>query len=142
MNCLLAAAPTLTLKTYTICTALSLFKVIIHTSLGASIHSFKDYHVAQDGRTPLVDSHDSATRIWTVVGIILCVAIFIYLAIVARRAVDEELDDEVAPEQGRDDDEERIAFLSSQNHDWDERSMVESPFRSTHLLPLRPSSER
>ena len=33
MNCLLAASTTLTLKTYTVCTALSLFKVIIHTSL-------------------------------------------------------------------------------------------------------------
>jgi hypothetical protein len=33
MNCLLAASSTLTLKTYTVCTALSLFKVIIHTSL-------------------------------------------------------------------------------------------------------------
>ena len=41
LNCLLAASSTLTLQTYTICTALSLFKVIIHTSLGASIHSIQ-----------------------------------------------------------------------------------------------------
>ena len=43
MNCLLGASPTLTLRTYLVCTALSLFKVIIHTTLGSSIHSFARY---------------------------------------------------------------------------------------------------
>jgi hypothetical protein len=86
MNCLLAASPILTLKTYTICTALSLFEVIIHTSPGASIHSFKDDHVvvpSKDGGTN-VDGANTAARVWTIVDIVLCVAIFIYLSIVAQ----------------------------------------------------------
>ena len=128
MNCLLAASPTLTFKTYTVCTALSLFKVIIHTSLGASIHSFKDYHVvSKDGSTTKTDeSANTTARIWTIVGIVLCVAIFIYLSIVARRAVDDELDDDIAL------DDERMAFLPLDDNR-NGRSMVESPFRSTHL---------
>lgn len=103
MNCLLAASPTLTLKTYTVCTALSLFKVIIHTSLGASIHSFKDYHVVEGKDS----GADTVARTWTVVGIILCISIFVYLAIVARRAVDEEMEDEPTTR----DVEETIPFL-------------------------------
>ncbi|KAH7100553.1 hypothetical protein BKA62DRAFT_705771, partial [Auriculariales sp. MPI-PUGE-AT-0066] len=50
MNVLLAASPTLTLRTYTICTALALFKVIIHTTIGASIHSFS--HHGSSGAVP------------------------------------------------------------------------------------------
>ena len=96
MNCLLAASTTLTLKTYTICTALSLVKVIIHTSLGASIHSFKDYNVTRtDGSKPIREKEDALSRMWTIIGISLCVAIFIYLSYVARRAVDDELDEEL-----------------------------------------------
>jgi len=115
MNCLLAAAPTLTLRTYTLCTALSLFKVIVHTSLGASIHSFRDYlAVPADGQA-------MATRIWTIAGLALCVVIFVYLFIVARRAVDEELRDDEST------NEETIAFLSPSE-------MIESPFsRSTGI---------
>jgi uncharacterized membrane protein YdjX (TVP38/TMEM64 family) len=106
MNCLLAASPTLTLKTYTICTAASLFKVIIHTSLGASIHSFKDYHTtAADGEENA--GTNTVARMYTIGGIVLCVVIFIYISIIARRAVHQELGDEPAA-----DSEERIAFLS------------------------------
>jgi len=107
MNCLLAASPTLTLRTYTICTAASLFKVIIHTTVGASIHSFKNYK-APSGDVPAEEETNMA-RIWTIVGVILCVAIFIYLSIVARRAVDEELADE--PESA--DSEETAGFLAN-----------------------------
>ncbi|KAJ7068115.1 hypothetical protein C8F01DRAFT_1116919 [Mycena amicta] len=113
MNCLLAASPTLTFKTYTVCTALSLFKVIIHTSLGASIHSFKDYHQEDD-------SANSVARMWTIGGVILCVAIFVYLSVVARRAVDEELgDDEIA------DSEETAGFLANMDAETGARPMVE-----------------
>jgi uncharacterized membrane protein YdjX (TVP38/TMEM64 family) len=98
MNCLLAASSTLTLRTYTICTALSLFKVIIHTSLGASIHSFKDYHVEQDERLGEENGANTVARVWTVVGIMLCILIFIYLSVVARRAIDEELEGDDARE--------------------------------------------
>ncbi|KAJ7499080.1 hypothetical protein FB451DRAFT_1204182 [Mycena latifolia] len=70
MNCLLAASPTLTLKTYTVCTAASLFKVIIHTSLGASIHSFRAYHApsagAEESDSPT--GADAVARMWTIGG--------------------------------------------------------------------------
>jgi prepilin signal peptidase PulO-like enzyme (type II secretory pathway) len=114
MNALLAASPTLTFKTYTLCTALSLFKVIIHTTIGASIHSFAGYHLHKppsspdppvDGQDPASDGGDGApagdddegallSRVSAIVGIVLCVAIIVYLSWVARKAVDEELDDD------------------------------------------------
>ncbi|KAJ7781413.1 hypothetical protein B0H16DRAFT_1710620 [Mycena metata] len=107
MNCLLAASPTLTLKTYTLCTAASLFKVIIHTSLGASIHSFKDYNSASpDVPEEEDDGADTVARMWTIGGVALCIAIFVYLSVVARRAVDEELGEETG------DAEERAGFLA------------------------------
>jgi len=133
MNCLLAASPSLTLHTYTVCTALSLFKVIIHTSIGASIHSFRDYHSQPDKSTEKETTSDIMARIWTILGVVLCFLILIYLSVVARRAVDDELDD--GP--GRDNEETR-AFLSS---DGDPESalglsdggpMTEVPFRSEY----------
>lgn len=139
MNCLLAAAPTLTLHTYTVCTALSLFKVIIHTSLGASIHSFRDYHLETSGTDPEEDqSADTVARMWTGAGILLCILILIYLSIVARRAVDEELEDD-DPVMIREDSEEGIAFLSPEaSSDLERgRAMAESPFRTHHLVPDR-----
>ncbi|KAK2466354.1 hypothetical protein APHAL10511_001996 [Amanita phalloides] len=149
MNCLLAAAPTLTLHTYTVCTALSLFKVIIHTSLGASIHSFKDYHRGSSHDT---SEADTAARVWTAIGILLCVLIFLYISIIARRAVDDELGDE----EGRGDNEETVAFLSphAQNDceaqggdagadDSREQGMVESPLRAMHqMVPISASLGR
>ncbi|KAF9535102.1 hypothetical protein CPB83DRAFT_754982 [Crepidotus variabilis] len=108
MNCLLAASPTLSLHTYTFCTALSLFKVIIHTYIGASMHSFKDYHSHKASATEK-SSTDVMAHFWAVFGIGLCVSILVYLSIVARRAVDEELDD--GPITPRDVEETR-AFLS------------------------------
>lgn len=147
LNCLLAAAPTLTLHTYTVCTALSLFKVVIHTSLGASIHSFKDYHA-----TPTSSNSDSAdwmAHMWTMVGIALCAAILVYLYIVARRAVDDELDDEPLDER---DFEERQSFLSASDLEGGlspsssrplpsslltAQPMIEVPF--SPMTPYRPS---
>jgi len=115
MNCLLAASPTLSFEVYTLATALSLFKVIIHTSLGASIHSFKGYHTpgSDDAHNKEAESHAAGVaRWWTILGIAACFGILIYLGIVARRAVDEELIDE-APE------EERTAFLGQTESDAD-----------------------
>jgi hypothetical protein len=141
MNCLLAASPTLTLRTYTICTALSLFKVIIHTSMGASIHSFKDYHLV-DPKEPGEPHEHTATELWTVFGLVLCITILIYLSIVARKAVDDELDDEPVATY---DTEETMAFLapSQESNDLEAgrvRPMAESPFRTHHhLIPIQPS---
>ena len=129
MNCLLAASRTLTLHTYTVCTALSLFKVIIHTSLGASIHSFRDYHAKPKSSSEKGTTSGIMAQIWTIIGIILCVLILIYLFIVARRAVDDELDD-IPVDESR-------AFLAP---DIDPESahsgpMTEVPFRSQQLIP-------
>lgn len=139
MNCLLAASPTLTLHTYTVCTALSLFKVIIHTSLGASIHSFRDYH-DPDSSPGKETTSGMMARIWTIVGIILCVLILVYLSIVARRAVDDELDGVPVTAY---DNEETQAFLSADSGPEyacptsDSGSMTEVPFRSSQqLIPL------
>ncbi|KDR83549.1 hypothetical protein GALMADRAFT_56271 [Galerina marginata CBS 339.88] len=134
MNCLLAASPTLTLHTYTVCTALSLFKVIIHTSVGASIHSFRDYHNNTDASPPSDDESgtDMVARLWTILGILLCVLILVYLSVVARRAVDDELDD--GPVTARDAEETR-AFLTDGESDVEsahpsrDHSMREVPFR-------------
>ncbi|KAG5648657.1 hypothetical protein DXG03_000003 [Asterophora parasitica] len=138
MNCLLAAAPTLTLRTYTLCTGLSLLKVIVHTSMGASIASFKDYHSADPNNSAEPHEH-SAAELWTAFGIVLCIAILVYISIVARKAVDHELDDESIPTC---DSEETVGFLQ-EVHDLEsgrERPMAESPFRNP--IPYRPSMER
>lgn len=112
MNCLLAASPTLTLRTYTLCTSLSLFKLIIHTSIGSSIRSFAKYHVVKPGESaPARGDENLLSHYSTIAGVLLCVAIFCYLSYVARKAVDDELeDDHVFPR----DSEETLAFLSDQ----------------------------
>ncbi|EKM80208.1 hypothetical protein AGABI1DRAFT_73178 [Agaricus bisporus var. burnettii JB137-S8] len=137
MNSLLAASPSLTLHTYTVCTALSLFKVIIHAGLGASIHSFRDYHTQSDVEED--QGADMAARMWTAAGILLCILILVYLAIVARRAVDQELDDEPS-----EDTEEAVPVSSLGPPPSDDlemgRSMAESPFRTYHLISVEAPS--
>ncbi|KAJ7507584.1 hypothetical protein B0H11DRAFT_2271238 [Mycena galericulata] len=125
MNCLLAASPTLTLRTYTVCTAASLFKVIIHTSLGASIHSFKEFNTMApaEGEEP---QEGLVARLWTIGGVVLCIAIFIYLSVVARRAVNEELEDEAEGASV----EETAAFLSTD---------VEAGHGTQPMVQLRPA---
>lgn len=119
MNCLLAAAPSLTLRTYTLCTALSLIKLIIHTTLGASIRSFAAYHVDKPDA-----EGDALAHYATAAGIVLCIAIFVYLSIVARRAVDDELDDDAGLPG---DAEERMAFLATYDSEAeDNREMTEN----------------
>ena len=138
MNALLAASPTLTLKTYTLCTALSLFKVIIHTTIGASIHSFAGYHLHKtpsSGDPPAGDKSEDdegalLSRISAVVGIVLCVAIIVYLSWVARRAVDDELEEDEAAAYNP---EEAELFLDPS--DDVERGMGEVP-RSRPLVPM------
>lgn len=154
MNALLAASPTLTFKTYTLCTALSLFKVIIHTTIGASIHSFAGYHLHHtpdssdspiDGQDPTHDGGDGVpaadddegaflSRLSAVVGIVLCIAIFVYLSWVARKAVDEELEDDEIPAHNS---EETELFLDPT--DDLERGMGEVSL-SRPLLPVNGRS--
>lgn len=131
LNALLAGCPRLTFRTYATCTALSLLKVIVHTSVGAGIKNFADYHSPSktDNSSLLEDSGkdntDSIGRMSTIVGVVLCIILAIYLSFVARRAVDEELEDDDDLESGRDrsrlraraaygvraDEEESAAFL-------------------------------
>ncbi|KAG8794417.1 hypothetical protein FRC16_010527 [Serendipita sp. 398] len=99
MNVLLAASPSLRWRTYIGCTAASLLKVVIHTSIGNGIRSFKAYHGVGEGQgidneTTASEqrSHDLAK--WsTGVGVVLCFLLLLYLGHVARRAVDHELED-------------------------------------------------
>ena len=145
MNALLAASPTLTFRTYTLCTALSLFKVIIHTTIGASIHSFAGYHLHKspdssdpptDGQDPPNDDGDDddqgalLSRVSAVIGIVLCIAIIVYLSWVARKAVDEELEDD---ENLAHNPEERELFLDPADNA--ERGMGEVPL-SRPLVPM------
>lgn len=150
MNCLLAASPTLTWQTYAACTALSLFKLIIHTSIGSTIHSFADYHLKKaaaggagdpavpsapgNGTDPALPTPAPAAegeasplgRISTIVGIVLCVSIFLYLSYVARKAVDDELgEDDGLPAQ---DSEETLAFLAPSASDAETPPMAQTPF--------------
>jgi hypothetical protein len=128
MNCLLGASPTLTLHTYLVCTALSLFKVIIHTTLGSSIHSFARYHTqsnpshdtAQNGGQDLflsdgdagAEEEDSLFGFYAkITGVILAIGVFIYISVVARKAINDELDDD-DDELPLHTDEEAISFLS------------------------------
>jgi uncharacterized membrane protein YdjX (TVP38/TMEM64 family) len=139
MNALLAASPTLTLRTYTVCTALSLFKVVIHTTIGASIHSFAGYHLhkpTSEGEAPAEEEETSTLgRISAFAGIALCIAIIIYLSWVARKAVDEELEDDEAAGA-----EESQRFLTSdEDLERGRSAMAQSPFR-THAVHARNSS--
>lgn len=141
MNCLLAASPSLTLRTYTLCTALSLPKLIIHTSIGSSIHSFAEYHITKPSNGSQSDNTDENTlgQYSTIVGVILCVAIFIYLAYITRKAVNEELGDD----EGASADEERIAFLGAEegnSHDVEEYMIESTPYRVS--LGSRPGPQR
>jgi len=93
------------------------------------MHSFKDDHETVNNPEP--SEEESLARMWTIVGIILCIAIVIYLSIVARRAVDDELEeDEVDSEQ-----EERRAFLSEDDLESAQLAMVERG--SSPMLPTR-----
>jgi hypothetical protein len=164
MNCLLGASPTLTLRTYLVCTALSLFKVIIHTALGSSIHSFARYHVqpkpsqdtAPEGGHDLSQSNGDASAegenpmgfYVQVAGVSLALGVFVYISVVARKAINDELgDDDDYYGLPTHTDEEAESFLSPggiARHSEDERDsyvntrtrepMSETPF----CTPIRP----
>ncbi|KAG0705495.1 hypothetical protein DFH29DRAFT_906824 [Suillus ampliporus] len=129
LNALLAATPALTMRTYVICTALSLFKVIVHTSIGAGIRSFS---AKKEGDTQ-EEEDDTWSRVWTIGGILLCIALLVYISLVARRAVDDELDDEL--EFSGSASEERVAFLDPESHAEDD-DVGSRPLR----LPLTSQS--
>ncbi|PVF98058.1 hypothetical protein CPB86DRAFT_815069 [Serendipita vermifera] len=100
MNVLLAACPSLKWRTYIGCTAFSLLKVVVHTSIGSGIRSFKGYHGVGEGqgidgeKTPEEQRSSDLAKWSTVVGVILCILLFLYLGHMARQAVDSELEDD------------------------------------------------
>ena len=79
----------MTLGMYVCTTSISLLKVIVHTTIGGEIKSFKDYHTQNGDEKEGGKKEWTWKEAWTVFGIILCVGLFVYLSIVARRAVDE-----------------------------------------------------
>ena len=50
---------------------------------------FAEYHTSETE-----EEGQSLARTWSVIGIALCVGIFLYLSYVARKAVQEEIEDE------------------------------------------------
>ena len=134
MNALLAASLTLTFKTYTLCTALSLFKVIIHTTIGALIYSLARYHLHKtpsspdsliDGQDPTGDGGDGALVGDDDQGALL--------NHVSRNAVDDELEDDEIPAHNP---KETELFLDPTDNA--ERGMDEVPF----ARPLVPVNNR
>ncbi|KDQ14728.1 hypothetical protein BOTBODRAFT_109818 [Botryobasidium botryosum FD-172 SS1] len=85
LNALLGARSSISLTRYTLCTAISLLKVIIHTGIGSQIKNFSEKDRAEN------EDESGWGKFWTVGGILLCVALFVYISYVARRAVDDEL---------------------------------------------------
>ncbi|KAK8843357.1 hypothetical protein IAR55_007014 [Kwoniella newhampshirensis] len=110
LNVILASSPSLTLRTYTTCTAVSLCKLILHTWIGAGIHDLsKTYgghsHGTDDTQGEFVDGHwrnrpssdggdggsdgdrEDVKTMMTWVGIGLCIVLFFYLTHLAKTAV-------------------------------------------------------
>jgi len=87
LNAVLAASPSLSFKTYFTCTALSLFKLIVHTAAGSTIHQFADStsEQAQEG--------NDLMKWWTSLGVVLSIGIFVYLSYLAKKTVEEQSED-------------------------------------------------
>ncbi|WFD24448.1 hypothetical protein MEQU1_003150 [Malassezia equina] len=91
LNTLLASSHVLTLPTYLLCTAVALPKLLVHTSLGASIENFATYQAS--GTQKQATRADQLRQLAGGAGLVLCVALLLYLYSVARDAVDS-LDDD------------------------------------------------
>lgn len=104
LNVLAASSDTLSFRCYFMCTALSLPKLIVHVSIGSTIRSFQGYDDTAKSSTSKDDSEAAALEAqgkhWKTVaataGLLLCVVVFIYILIIARRAVDEIEDGDTA----------------------------------------------
>ena len=116
---MLASAPSLTLQTYTCCTAISLCKLVLHTWIGAGIRDISAAYTTPShpstGDTPAAPppeltpediQHERVKAGVTWGGIILCCVLFVYLTHVAKRAIAK------AQEGQRVVREEEVAFLT------------------------------
>ena len=93
LNAILAAAPSLTFKTYFCCTALSLFKLIIHTWAGSAIRNF-----AESASSPKDEEENHVVRYWTYFGLFLSIGLFAYLSYLAKKTVEEQADESAVNE--------------------------------------------
>lgn len=109
LNVVLASAPSLSLKTYTACTAISLCKLILHTWMGAGIHDLSSAYgatpaVGADDRIPEPhepdSQHDMLKVSLTWGGIFLCGVLFVYLTHLAKRAIKKAQDETRDRERG------------------------------------------
>lgn len=114
LNVVLASAPTLSLQTYTACTALSLCKLVLHTWIGAGIHDLSAaYNASPDGggstqKEPTEDDlhRDRVKTGATWGGIALCILLFVYLTHIAKREIAKAQDEQRVVR------EEEVAFLT------------------------------
>ncbi|PKI83601.1 hypothetical protein MVES_002671 [Malassezia vespertilionis] len=130
LNVLLASSSVLSLRTYMICTALALPKLIVHTALGASIKSFAEYESTPGASDAEQSSAKSMKHAAGFVGIALCIGIFLYLYGATARAVDDL------------DDKQEYELLS---HDTDEllsSDDLEYEPQSAPVLPATPTPSK
>lgn len=99
MNTLLASSETLSFRCYFWCTALSLPKLVVHCSIGTTIRSFAAPPPITDENGSIIADPEqlqrelAGQRLKTnagAIGLALCVAVFLYILYVVRRAIDEE----------------------------------------------------
>lgn len=109
LNMLLASSHILTFRTYISCTALALPKLLVHTSIGASIENWTAYRASNDTYT--------VRHMAGLSGMVLCVGIFIYLHHVTRRAVNSSLEYGSAEAFDMEDDVEPKSIGTPVRHD-------------------------
>lgn len=150
LNTLLASSTVLTLRTYMLCTACALPKLMVHTALGASIKSFAQYHappssgnmgvLVAETHEPEKERAETVRQVASFVGIALCIGIFFYIYHVTSRAVDD-LEDKSEGEAAAELDE---LLGTSEELESDKDEAPYSPSQATPIEPtwVRPALQR
>ncbi|CDS04084.1 hypothetical protein LRAMOSA07039 [Lichtheimia ramosa] len=117
----LFAATNISLRDYTIGTALTLTKIALHVYIGANLTSFAKQFLDEEDDSEMTDSErraNTARTIAMIIGSVLATCVMIYIYIVAKRAVKE------VEQEEQQDDQESLAFLSRQaQEDHDDASL-------------------
>lgn len=117
----LFAATNISLRDYTIGTALTLTKIALHVYIGANLTSFAKQFLDEEDDSEMTDSErraNTARTIAMIIGSVLATGVMIYIYIVAKRAVKE------VEQEEQQDDQESLAFLSRQaQEDHDDASL-------------------
>ncbi|WFD39892.1 uncharacterized protein MJAP1_002874 [Malassezia japonica] len=142
LNTLLASSTVLTLRTYMLCTACALPKLMVHTALGASIKSFAQYHapassgnmgvLVAETHEPEKERAETVRQVASFVGIALCIGIFFYIYHVTSRAVDD-LEDKSEGEAAAELDE-LLGTSEELESDKDE-----APYSPSQATPIEPT---